>query len=430
MSSESPLPPRLPKVLPGSLLATLLVAWIAFHDPSGRRRHGVELSERTAQLRFGASSRATARKAFRAARDGGFIAIVEPAGPRPGKPGLRGHSYQLGLTARQERKRWSLLAEALFNSDDGLIAPLMSSGFMLFNALGRDGRWLTLALLNRHGGAGSTAAELHAEAAGLLRSPELVVKHLDRFVDLGLASVERRRPKVSSRYVFVADDAYMTDLAWSEQWAPRYLDMERRIQDEQTRLTSLTSAVLELRCVYCGRPPGNDRFSKMTIEHLPPQTWTSSREFGLLLSACLGCNTSLGGRLTHHKEPPDLSLQPRLPALDAEDWDTLSAMSDSEVLNSLEPFYTPSIRDYRDGVLTGDWKTARRAAVNLAPFSEAVRSGVLELVNRQTGELRVIDVPLSFARRVAYVAQDVVPRGAIIDRGASRPVATADNETP
>jgi len=420
---------RLPPRAERDLGVTLITAWIAHESDKPHNRAGVELSERTAQVSLGMSSRSTAHKRFRKAQEWDLIRVSDRWGHRRGRQSVSGNRYQLGRNAARYRQRWIFLGHALFG-DGGLLHDLMSSGFMLHNAFGRDGRWLTLALLKRRGAAGSTAAELHAEAAGLLRSPELVVKHLDRFVDLGLASVERRRPKVSSRYVFVADDAYMTDLAWTEQWAPRYVDMERRIQDEQLRLTSLTSDVLKLRCVYCGRPPGNDRLSKMTIEHLPPQTWTRSREFGLLLSACVGCNTSLGGRLTHHKEPPNLNLQPRLPALTAEDWDTLSAMSDYEVLKSLEPFYTTSIRDYRDGVLTGDWKTARRAAVNLAPFSEAVRNGALELVNRQTGELRVINVPVRFARRVAYVAQDVVPRGAIIDRGASRPVATTDNETP
>jgi len=227
--------------------------------------------------------------------------------------------------------------------------------------------------------------------------------------------VERRRPKVSSRYVYVADNEQLSDLAWSRLWAPIYIDMQRRIQDEQLGLTKVTAAILKLNCTYCGTPPGADRDSKMTIEHLPPQTWTSSREFGLLLPACFGCNSSLGGRLSRHKEPPDLILQPRLGPISAENWATLSEMSDHEVLASLEPLYTAPIRDYRDGVVSNNWRRARRAAVNLAPFSEAVRGQHLELVNRSTGEVRHVEVPLEFAVRVAQVSQLVVPRAAVID---------------
>lgn len=176
--------------------------------------------------------------------------IAEPSGT--GTLGqTTGKSYRLGPTARRERGRLVSLGEALFSAG-GMFRALESSGALLYDALGRDGRWLTSSLAASCSGVPVSPAEVFAAAQGLLRSEKLVASHLERLVDLGLATRAVSRPGDQPRHS--AHGLETLEIVAAEKgWETRYQRLERHISNEQLGLTSITVQIRELPCCYCGR---------------------------------------------------------------------------------------------------------------------------------------------------------------------------------
>ena len=84
----------------GTLDVALVVAFVAHHDPHGRRVNGVELSERQAQKLLAVASRSTMHKRLRSAQDLGLLEVVSLSGT--GDLGRNtGNTYRLGPVARK-----------------------------------------------------------------------------------------------------------------------------------------------------------------------------------------------------------------------------------------------------------------------------------------------------------------------------------------
>ena len=394
----------------GTVDIAVLVAFIAHHDPSGRRAKGVELSERQAQKLLAVASRSTMHKRLRSAQDLGLLEVAEPSGS--GAFGqTTGNSYRLGPTARRERGRWVSLGEALFTAG-GMFKALESSGALLYDALGRDGRWLTYSLAASCSGVPISPEEVFDAAQGLLRSEKLVASHLERLVDLGLATRAVSRPGDQPRYIAHGLET-LGIVAAAQGWETRYERLERHISNEQLGLTSITIQIRELPCCYCGREGPSD-----TIEHVPPQHWTGTKKAGLLLPACSDCNQPDGPKIG---KVPRLCIgrpAPRLP-LPRHDWEILTSLDDLTLLKSLETRFVLLIREYRDAMKLDDPDRALEAAKSLAPIAEAVRQGFLEIVVRGTGEMRTVEVSQNFAVWLANAVTETVPRAAIL-RAAER----------
>jgi len=165
--------PPLPSPFPSDKVA-LLVAWVAFHQSRAGTGKPVEFSQRTAQILLGVKSRTTINKRFRAAQDEHWLALKIPARMGRGNERNLGNRYVLGSKASRNRQRWIRFGEAVFG-DEGLIRPFQSSGLLLYDAFGRDNRWLTFGLLMRRGNQWSTPPQIHDHARGLVRSPELLL---------------------------------------------------------------------------------------------------------------------------------------------------------------------------------------------------------------------------------------------------------------
>lgn len=389
----------------GSVDIAVLVAFIAHHDPNGRRAKGVEWSERQAQKLHAVGSRSTIHNRLRLAQELGLLEVAEPSGT--GTLGqTTGNSYRLGPTARRERKRWVSLGETLFSAG-GMFKALESSGVLLYNALGRDGRWLTYSLAVSCSGVPVSPAEVLAAARGLLRSEKLVLSHLERLVDLGLATRVVTGPGDQPRYV--AHELETLGIVATEQgWETRYERLERHISNEQLGLTSVTVQIRELPCCYCGREGPSD-----TVEHVPPRHWTGTKKAGLLLPACNDCNQPDGPKIG---KVPRLRIgrpNPRLVIGSRLEWETLTSLDDLTLLKSLEPAFVSLIRVYRDAMKTDNPERALQAAQSLAPIAEAVRQRFLEVVDAGSGEVRSVEVSGNFAVWLAHAVTATVPRAAI-----------------
>jgi hypothetical protein len=290
-----------------------------------------------------------------------------------------------------------------------MFKALESGGALLYDALGRDGRWLTYSLAASCSGVPVSPEEVFAAARGLLRSEKLVLSQLERLVDLGLATRVVSKPTDRPRYI--AHGLETLGIVAAEQgWESRYQRLERHISNEQLGLTSITVQIRELPCCYCGRegPSG-------TIEHVPPQHWTGTKKAGLLLPACSDCNQPDGPkigkvpRLCIGRPAPRLVLDSRL------EWETLTSLDDLTLLKSLEPAFVSLIREYRDSMKTDNPERALEAAESLAPIAEAVRQGFLEVVDAGSGEMHSVEVSGNFAVWLAHAVTVTVPRAAILD---------------
>ena len=391
----------------GTIDIAVLVAFVAHHDPRGRRVKGVELSERQAQKLLAVASRSTMHKRLRSAQELGLLDVAEPSGT--GTFGqTTGNSYRLGPTARRERGRWVSLGEKLFAAG-GMFRALESSGALLYDALGRDGRWLTYALAASCPEDPVSPVEVFDAARGLLRSEQLVLSHLERLVDLGLATRSVSGPGDQPRYT-AHELETLGQVAAEQGWESRYERLERHISNEQLGLTSITVQIRELPCCYCGRNGPSD-----TIEHVPPQHWTGTKKAGLLLPACIDCNQLDGPKID---KVPRLCIgrpAPQLVLGSRHDWEILTSLDDLNLLKSLETAFVPLIREYRDAMKTDNPERALQAAQSLAPIAEAVRQGVLEVVDAGSGEVHLVEVSGNFAVWLAHAVTATVPRAAILD---------------
>ena len=390
----------------GTLDIAVVVAFVAHHDRRGRRVNGVELSERQAQKLLAVASRSTMHKRLRSSQSLGLLEVVERS--RTGVLGqTTGNSYRLGPIAKRERRRWVSLGETLFAAG-GMFKALEARGALLYDALGRDGRWLTYSLAASCSGVPVSPEEVFAAARGLLRSEKLVLSHLERLVDLGLATRVVSKPTERPRYI-AHGLATLGIVAAEQGWESRYQRLERHISNEQLGLTSITAQIRELPCCYCGREGPSD-----TIEHVPPQHWTGTKKAGLLLPACSDCNQPDGPKIG---KVPRLCIgrpAPRL-VLPRHDWETLTSLDDLTILKSLEPAFVSLIREYRDSMKTDNPERALEAAESLAPIAEAVRQEFLEIVDAESGEVRSVEVSGNFAVWLAYAVTVTVPRAAILD---------------
>jgi hypothetical protein len=391
----------------GSLEIALIVAFIASHDPYGRRADPVELSERTAQMTLTVSSRSTMHKRMIAARNLGLLEIEVPSkSDRSG--GWTGHCYRLGRVARTERGRWRGLAGEFF--ENGFVSEsLVPVGAMHYDALGRDGRWLTYLLLLRAEGSAVSASEVFCAARGLLRSEQLVSRQLYRLSGLGLAEVSVSGGDGVLRYQALASPDVLAGVARKQGWTDRILALKMRIADEQLGRSMVSSQILEMRCCYCGFDGPSE-----TFEHVPPTHWTGTKRAGLLLPACLSCNTSHGPKIRSVRHLSVGQPRPQQILQSVDDWNTLSSLSDLDLLKAFEPAFVSLVRRYRDSIMLDDLDQALSAAVDLAPIAEAVRQGYLDVVNGQTGELRTIEVPSWFPVWLARAVTETVPRAATI----------------
>lgn len=391
--------PAIPKVNGGPDIA-LIVSFVALYDPDGRRAKPVELSERYAQRMLTISSRSTIHKRMVKACDLDLLYVdkrshVLDSGERAG------NGYRLGPIARDEKKRWSALGKVL-HGVDGFVEPVRAVGAMLYNALGRDGRWLSFSLLGAAGGEAVTAAEVFDASHGLLRSEKLVVKHLKHFVVLGLATVGEPSSGSACRYRPV-EASVLSDVAEVRGWTSRHLALNKRIDVERTGRTSIQARIALLPCCYCGAS------GPSTLEHMPPSHWTGDNRAGLFLPACKECNSGLGAMIRGLEASCVGRCEPRFEIESEDIWAAVFDAEDMNVLKMLEPWFVGLVRNYRDAGWTGDVEAAFLAAKGVAPLAVAVREGRLELFNSRC-ELRVVKVPEDFAFWLARAVTEVVPR--------------------
>ena len=344
-------------------------------------------------------------KRLRSAQDLGLLEVVTLSGT--GDLGrIMGNTYRLGPVARKERGRWVSLGNQFF-SKDGLARALERTGALLYDALGRDGRWLSYSLAARGSGESVSVSEVFAAAKGMLRSEGLVSSHLERFVVLGLATHDVPAPDGALRYT-VHGLPVLAEVAETQGWVARYRKLQQQVSNDQLGLTSLTAQILNMRCCYCGREGPSE-----TIEHVPPQHWTGTRQAGLLLPACGDCNQPDGPKIC---TVPPLSVgrpDPRV-LFSRDEWEVLMPFNDVEVLKAFEPAYVLLIREYRDAMKLDNPERALEAAKSLAPIAEGVRQGFLEIVDRETGEMRTVEVSQNFAVWLAQAVTETVPRAAIL----------------
>jgi|GEM_PF-5996449 len=226
-----------------------------------------------------------------------------------------GNTYQLGPAARQERGRWVPISNQ-FVSIDGLARASEPTGTLLYDALDRDGRWLTYSLATRGTGESVSAPEVLAAARGMLRSEGRVSSHLERFVIFYLATREVPASRGALRCMgCTLWQKWRRSKAGGQVPQVAAAENERSIEAHESCCEDSLCGMVLLRM---GGTLGHDRA-------VPPLLWTGTGPAGLLLPACGICNRPDGPKID---SVPSLSFdRPDLQVLQSlHEWQVLIAV--------------------------------------------------------------------------------------------------------